>query len=163
MKERKRKNLVSGLAALLLLGVFAAGILAVLLSGADAYRRITLRDRLSYDSRTCTQYIATKVRQAPSPDSISFSSFGDGDAIFIRQSIDGAPYLTRIYCHDGWLMELFTTDAEGFEPGDGEPLMPLQSLVLHRDEDLLSFQIIDGNGSESTFLLCLRGEKEAAS
>ena len=159
MKELKRKNSVSGLAALLLLGIFAAGILVVLLSGASAYRRITQRDLLSYDTRTCTQYISTKVRQAPSPTSISLSAFGDGDALFIQESIEGAPYLTQIYCYQGWLMELFTADTGGFEPGDGEQIMPLQSLVLEQHDDLLSVQITDGNGCASAVLLHLRAEK----
>jgi len=67
MREHSKKRSISGLAALLLLGVFAVSILSVLLTGASAYRRLMERDRLMYDNRTCLQYVATKVRQAPNP------------------------------------------------------------------------------------------------
>ena len=42
------------LLALLLFGLFSVCVLAVLLTGADAYRRLTRRDRLAFDSRTWT-------------------------------------------------------------------------------------------------------------
>ena len=51
-----------GLAALLLFGLFAFCVLAVLLTGAGAYRRLTARDQAAYEWRSCTQYIATRVR-----------------------------------------------------------------------------------------------------
>ena len=50
------------LLALLLFGLFSVCVLAVLLTGADAYRRLTQRDRLAFDSRTCTQYVAGSGR-----------------------------------------------------------------------------------------------------
>ena len=70
MKQQKTQQSISALAALLMFGVFAVGILSVLLGGADSYRRLTQRDRVSYDERTCAQYMATKLRQAPSPESV---------------------------------------------------------------------------------------------
>ena len=44
--------------------VFAVALLAVLLGGANVYDRLTARDSESYDSRTCVQYLTTKVRQS---------------------------------------------------------------------------------------------------
>ena len=69
MKQKIQQKSISGLAALLVFALFAVGILSVLLSGAGAYQRLTRRDRLSYDSRTCAQYVAAKIRQAPAPHS----------------------------------------------------------------------------------------------
>lgn len=151
MRKRSGKRSISSLATLLLLGVFAAGILSVLLSGAAAYRRLTERDRLAYDSRTCLQYLATKVRQAPSV--VELSGFGEAVSLVIREEIDGAAYCTRIYCHDGWLMELFTVADGDFEPRDGEKIMEARSLALTRMGDLLRVEIVDGNGREGTIML----------
>ena len=161
MRERSGKQSISNLAALLLLGVFAVGILSVLLSGAGAYRRLTERDQLSYDSRTCLQYVVTKVRQAPSADSIELSRFGDSDSIVIYEEIDGALYSTQVYCYDGWLMELFTVADSEFSPEDGEKIMQAQSLALTFEDSLIKVELTDGNGTEASVMLSLRGKKGA--
>lgn len=161
MKERSRKNSISGLAALVLLGVFAAGILAVLLSGAAAYQRLTERDAQSYDSRTCMQYLAAKVRQAPAPDALSLSDFGEGDSLLLSETIDGTEYQTQVYCYDGWLMELFTVAEAGLLPEDGEKILPAESLSLTLAGDLLRIAVVDGNGTENALTLALRGGEGA--
>jgi len=162
MRERSRKRSISGLAALVLLGVFAAGILTVLLSGARAYQRLTERDAQSYDSRTSLQYLATKVRQTPSPDALALSDFGEGDSLLIRETIDGEDYWTQVYCYDGWLMELFTVAEAGLAPEDGEKILPAESLSFHRSGDLLQLQIVDEAGAEHALMLTLRGGEGAA-
>ena len=63
MKQPMKKPYMEGLLALALFGVFTACILAVLLTGARAYRRLTERDDAAYDRRTALQYAAAKVRQ----------------------------------------------------------------------------------------------------
>lgn len=161
MRERSQKRSISGLAALLSLGVFAAGILAVLLCGGQVYQRLTERDRMAYDSRTCVQFVATKIRQASDPDGVELSSFGDGDCLLITEEIQGEEYWTRVYCHDGWLMELFTVASEGFAPQDGEKILQVQNFELSRNGDLLQVEITDGNGTESRILLALRGGEGA--
>ena len=93
MRERSGKLSISGLAAALLLCVFALMILSVLLGGAGAYQRLTARGQESYDSRSCAQYVATKLRQAPSAESVELRSFG-GAGFCIRRH-------ARAVSHDG--------------------------------------------------------------
>lgn len=161
MRGQNSEKSISALAALLLFGVFAVGVLSVLLSGAGTYRRLTSRDRLAYDSRTCAQYVATKVRQAPAPDAVLLSAFGDGDALVIAEELDGVEYWTRVYCYDGWLMELFAAAGGSFAPEDGEKIMELQSLTLEQAEGLLSIVIVDGGGTRTEQTLLLRGGEGA--
>jgi len=162
MRARSGKRSISGLAALVLLGVFAAGILTVLLSGASAYQRLTERDARSHDTRTGLQYLSTKVRQAPAPDALVLSDFGDGNSLLIRETIDGEAYWTQVYCHDGWLMELFTVAEAGLAPEDGEKILPAESLSLTLSGDLLRLELVDGSGTENTLALTLRGGEGAA-
>lgn len=162
MREHGRKRAITDLAPLLLLGVFAMGILAVLLSGAGAYQRLVQRDAAAYDTRTCTQYLATKVRQAPGAECVSVTRFGQGDCLQITETIEGVEYWTRIYCHDGWLMELFTVADPGFAPEDGEKILQAESLTMTLNGGLLQVRVTDGSGTVSELLLSLRGGKEAA-
>ena len=160
MEKSSGKRSISGLAALILLGVFAAGILTVLLSGAASYKGLTERDAISYDRRTCVQYLANKVRQAPAPGSVVLSDFGDSDSLLIREEINGHEYWTQVYCHDGWIMELFTAADAGLLPQDGERILPAHSLSFELNGNLLQLSITDENGVESSVLLALRGREE---
>lgn len=162
MREKRQRQSISGLAALLLFGVFAIGILSVLLTGANAYRRLTERDRLRYDSRTCVRYVSTKLRQTPSPAAVTVVSFGDGDALLLREEVSVEEYCTRIYCHDGWLMELYTSAAGEFAPEDGEKILPAEQITLSLDGNLLRAEIVDGNGQTNRLRLLLRGGEGAS-
>ena len=155
MKERRGKKSISGIAALLLLAVFAAGILSVLLAGAGVYRRVSEQSAGSYDLRTCAQYLAGKVRQAPG--AVTCTAFGDGESLLIREEIGGEAYWTRIYCHDGWLMELFTAADAALAPEAGEKILPIRRLEVSDAGGSLRFSVTDGEGEAVSFLLTIRG------
>ena len=156
MRERSGKRSISGLAAALLLCVFALMILSVLLSGAGAYQRLTVRGEENYDSRSSAQYVATKLRQAPSAESVELRTFGGSDCLCITEEIDGAEYITRVYCHDGWIRELFTLAEGDFTPGDGEKILEAEALELSLENELIRVAVT--NGSRTEFFVSLRGE-----
>lgn len=161
MKESRQKQSISSLAALLLFAVFAVGVLSVLLTGANTYRRLTERDGRQYDARTSVRYVMTKLRQAPSAGAIAVARFGDGDALLLHEEINGEEYLTRIYCHDGWMMELFTAAGGEFAPEDGERLFAAEAMQLQLADGFLRAEIVDGNGQTNRFHLLLRGGEGA--
>lgn len=155
------KHQIDGLLAFLLLAVFTVCVLSVLLTGADVYRRLTTRDRDAYDRRTAIQYVAAKVRQADRSASVSLTQFGDGDALVLTQDIDGQAYLTRIYCHEGWFRELFSSTSGEFFPSDGEKVLKATGLDLSLEDGLLTVAITDSQGSETALSLSLRGGEGA--
>lgn len=156
MKRQGTKHQMDALLMLLLFGVFAVCVLIVLLTGAKAYRGLTERDGAAYDSRTCVQYIATRVRQGDLAGGVAVEPFGDTQALCMRDP-DG--FITRLYCHDGWLMELYTfADAE-LAPQDGEKVMPMEALNLTLEDGLLSAEIQGKDaGAADTLRLSLRAE-----
>ena len=156
MNKRSEKRSISGLAAALLLCVFALMILSVLLSGAGAYQRLTARGEENYDSRSNAQYVATKLRQAPSAESVELRSFGGSDCLCITAEIDGEEYITRVYCRDGWIRELFTLAEGDYSPEDGEKILEAEALGFSLENDLIRVTITDGDVTE--FFLGLRGE-----
>lgn len=158
MRRQETKRYMDGLLMLLLFGVFAACVLMVLLTGARAYRRLTLRDQAAYERRTCVQYIATRVRQADSLNGVTVEPFGDVMALALS---DGG-YTTRVYWFDGYLMELYSgADAE-LSPEDGERIMALEGLELSMDGGLLTAEIDSGGGVTDTLRLSVRSGKGAA-
>ena len=161
MINEHKKHSWSTLTALIMLALFSLSILFALLSGAGVYSRLTSQTRISYDSRTAIQYIATKVRQATTPDAVSVSSFHGTDALCITQSVDGTDYITRIYCYDGYLMELFTIDADGFSPEDGEKILPADDLRIAYVNSLMVITLTDAHGTVRQLKLSIRNGEGA--
>ena len=143
--------------ALLTFVLCAISILFVLLNGAGVYRRLTQRDQYSYDSRTCVQYVATKMRQAPSPAAISTDTFGTVDSLRISQDIEGLEFVTRIYCYENWLMEIFTLADGDFFPEDGEKILPLIILSVSQDVSVFSFILTDTECNTQHLTISTRG------
>ena len=162
MKKQGIQHHMDTLAALLLFGVFAACVLTVLLTGADAYGRITVRDGVAYDRRTCIQYVATRVRQADTANGVSLEVFGGVKALVLKDW-DDPTYVTRVYYHDGYLMELYAEADLDLGPEDGERIMACDWMRLSLDDGLLTVDLLDSQGEVSTLQLALRsGEGGAA-
>ena len=144
------------MAALLLFGVFAVCVLAVLLTGADAYRRLTQRDQAAYDRRTCEQYLTTRVRQADRTGSVAIENRGGTDVLVLGADEE---YITYIYHYEGWLMELYIWSGEPMVPEEGRQLLEAEGLEMSLEGSLLTFKISPAPGVTDTMLLSLRGEE----
>lgn len=159
MMKKNVKHYIDGLAALLLFGIFAVCILAVLLTGAGAYERLTARDQAAYDHRVCTQYIATRVRQADLLGNVSVEEFGGVPALCL---VDAYGYMTRVYCYDGYLKELYASADADLSPEAGEDLMEAKKMTFALEDGLLTILVTGPDGTEEQMYLSLRCRKEAA-
>ena len=157
MKRRGIQHHLDGLLALLLFGVFTVCVLSVLLTGARAYRRLTVRDQASYSRRTCAQYIATRVRQADCLGGVTVEPFGGAAALAFTE--DG--FTTRVYWHDGYLMELYAgEDAELSPP---QRIMEAESLSLSLRRGLLTVDVTGDSGQPDRLFLLLRSGRGSVS
>ena len=165
MKEREGKSNLSGLLVLVLFVVFAMCVLSVLLTGADVYQRLARRDQESYDRRTVTQYITTKVRQGDVSGQIFVGPFDaqegqqQGDTLFLVEENEGEPYCTRFYCFDGSLRELFSDAGGEFQPEDGERILNVQELFFSLEDNFLTVEICYETGEYEYMKLSLRSEE----
>lgn len=146
MKQRESK--ITGLLVLMVFALFALCILMVLLTGAKGYEALVHRGEKSYEYRTAAQYLATRVRQSDTIGGIRVGEFEGCSALELRQEIDGEAYITRVYCHNGFLQELFTTEHGSFSPEDGEKLIALAELSFEKTENALSARFVTAAGEE---------------
>lgn len=168
MRERRRKGNMGGLMVLLLFTVFAVCVLSVLLTGAQSYRDLTARDQESYERRTAAQYLTTKVRQHDAAGMVFVGEFqtmspdSQGDTLCLKEQIDGAIYYTCIYCHDGYVRELFAQPEIGFSPEDGEKILPAQSVAFCMEDGRLTAEVEHLNGQKDRIVLNLRSGEVAS-
>ena len=161
--DREQKSHIDDLMPLILFGIFAVCILGVLLTGANTYQRLSARNQETYQRRTCAQYVATKVRQAPDQSAITLVAFGDGEALRIPETIEGEAYQTLVYSHDGWMKELFCPVSGSHSPEDGEQILEVQSFAPELEDGLLTVGLVDPTGTASTLSLAIRDGEEAGS
>lgn len=158
MREERRQTHMTTLAAAVLLAVFAVSILLALLAGAGAYRRLVGRDAAAFDARTAAQYLATKVRQNDGENAVAVEDFRGADCLTLQEWNGGhaSQYVTRLYCYDGALWELYT--AADVEPDltDGERVLELDGLELSLEDGLLNAAFTLKNGETETVILSLR-------
>ncbi|MBQ3076510.1 MAG: DUF4860 domain-containing protein [Clostridia bacterium] len=168
MRERNaRQHHIDSLFALLVFALFASCILLVLLTGADLYRGLVARDDAAYSYRTGAGYLASRVRQAENPGLVSVEPFGDGEALMLTEPYGERRYITVIYCHEGWLCELFTESGGAWDPAAGERVMRAESLELSLAKGLLTIRLYGASEGEAGAVsppvelsLWLRGEGE---
>lgn len=160
MKHNTSQWKITSLMPLLIFFLFALCLLTVLLSGAGIYRQtVSLGQELS-DSRTVIRYLTTRVRQADADQQISLERFGNSDTLVVYEEIDSERYKTLVYCHDGYLRELFCTESGAFSPNDGEIILPLEQLSLKLEDNLLLAQILLPDGTSQELTLHLRSSGE---
>ena len=159
MKEYRKERSIASVAAFLVFTVFAAAVLITLLGSAGVYERLTKRSTESYDIRTGVRYLTAKVQQAPA--SVSVEAFGGTDALVFAEHIGDREYATRVYYHNGWLMELFSAREGAFSPEDGEKLLPARSLQMVLENGLLTLELTDGHGQTRELILALPTERGA--
>ena len=162
MKTQHRKMDASALAPLLLFTIFTLCVIFVLLIGARIYETSVSRGQRSYDQRTVAHYLSNRVRQIDCFDAWFVGDFheaqplAEGNTLFFREVLQGEVYYTRIYCHDGYLYELFSIAGKGFDPSDGEKILTLDALRFCAEDRLLQIRYQHADGESDELFLCLR-------
>ena len=147
---KKNPFKITDLLALTVFSAFAVCVLIVLLSGVRVYKTLVQRGEDSFRLRTATQYVTTRIRQA---EDVTVADFDGCEALCIREEIDGKVYVTRIYCYDGFLRELFCAQSAKLSAEDGEKIMEAESMVFSQNEDLLTVSV-----DNQDVILQLRGK-----
>ncbi len=129
------------LAVLLILCIFSVTVLSLLLTGANTYKNITQKDRAAQNEQIVSLYISNKVFQAESAQAVSVRAEDGVDVLSIESEEGGEMCITRIYCYNGWIMELFSEADYEFSAGDGERITPADSLKMSLDGGLLTVEI----------------------
>ena len=148
---------ITELLALLVFGVFALCVAAVLLTGGRAYQTLTQRGSAAHSQRVAVRYLTTRFQQAPE---VRVEEFCGLQALTIREEINGKTYITRVYCHEGTVRELFSAESAQVTPGDGEVVQDAEKLTFSREDQLLTVEITHPDGDVQRLLLAMPEWKE---
>ena len=133
--NRERDSKFDLLAVLLLLCIFSVAILSLLLTGAGTYKNLTKSGQGSQDTQTEALYISNRIFQAESRDRMEIETIDGVQCLCIYEDAAQERYVTRVYCSDGWIRELYSSADVKFDPAYGEKIMQAQSLSFSVDFD----------------------------
>lgn len=162
MKTKTNKINISSVAPVVLFAFFAICVMTVLLLGTKLYQTQIQRDMIGYNQRTVSQYISTRIHQSDKYDSYFVADFNDkipqseGNAFFFTETINGAQYYTCIYCHDGYLYELFASMEDPLDVDAGERILQVKSVTFINDEKNITINIVHTNESTQTLVINIR-------
>lgn len=138
MRNQKTANgTIDILFLLTLFCVFAVAVLLVLTAGARSYQSVTEKMNSQYTERTGLAYVEAKLRHYDEIGGIATESFGNSEAIALRELIDGKTYKTLIYFYEDAIRELFFEDGMVFQPEDGETVIQAGGLSAQWKSDTL--------------------------
>ena len=136
----KKESHIPAFLTLLVFAVFAVCLLMVLLSGAKVYSNLHGQGVEQYARRVTVQYLTTRVRQA---QTVRVEDFCGYSALTMEETIDGDVYLTRVYCYDSAIRELYSAQTAPVAPEDGASIAEAETLTFSLDDGLLTV-MIDG-------------------
>ena len=159
MSARMKKHNLGGVLVLLIFAVFAVSILLILLNGADIVQKISERDGASFERRTAAQYLTMRVRQADEANSVSVRTDNGKNVLVLAEEIERYTYETMVYCHEGYLCEMFCEQGLAQEYEFGEKILPLEELRLSADGNKLQAELSFADGREESLIFGLHSER----
>ena len=129
----------------------AANYLMNMVHGGDSYGAITAEEREGIPVLVIAQHDVSLAEETWDDDdttdySSRWISSGETDEAE-EENLDSGIYETLIYCWEGKLYELLKDTACGFQPGDGETICALQSLVPAVQGNMLQLELTDTDGT----------------
>lgn len=143
-------------AVIALCGLFAVLAMGLALLSSGVYRTAAAQSDVNFTRRTALSYLVNQVRRADEAGCVGVGTFGDSDALVLTEHIEGADYLTYLYCYDGALRELYQEAGTGLLPRDGAPMLELEGLDIHGEDGLLTLTVTAPGGEASTVSLSPR-------
>ena len=144
--------------------MLAACIVIVLITGVRLYNRSSTRDTDDYYHRTVTSYVITRVSQSAVAGSFFVGDFDEatpketGDTFFFTETFDGVTYVTRLYCHDGALYELFSPMSAKLDRTAGEKVLSVKNMSFTVKDGLFTADIVFDGGETEKVRIDLRTE-----
>jgi len=147
-----KRSSLHGVLPLLIFAILAAALLSVTAGWAKGYSEMSARDDQAFTERTALGYVRTKINSGQNREKIYAEDFGEGKALVIVSNYGKTEYLTRLYCHNGKLYELFSPRGIEMQPEDGETIIDLDRLEADIKDGVLTVSFTWGE--ETKILIC---------
>jgi hypothetical protein len=135
MDKRQKVWIVNLFSVLLIIGVFILTSLILVNVGIGAYKNIVLTTNDNFQLRTSLSYVATKVRQSDTVDSLYIEEKEGISVLVLGEEIEGDRYETLIYPYKGYLCELYREAGMDYDLSYGVPTIEIDQFIIKLTDD----------------------------
>lgn len=155
-----KKHVIDTVFVICLMLLFLLSALTIIAIGASIYKKNVAQTNDNYAQRVSIAYVTEKVRQSDVSGSIFVRELFGQNVLVFQQEVNGDLYNTYIYCHEGYLMELFARDdLESFYPQTGQKILKINSFMIEKaSDDLLRATITEEDGQEETVYISIHSK-----
>ena len=147
---------MQGAFVFVLLGLFAVMSTLMVLLGAQMYRNTVDHATANNQGRVLSAYVRSMVRAEDAAQSVSIEEHDGIKALALRESLDSGDFVTMLYCYEDELYEWYTSVGYDFTPQSGTAICPAFSFEPRLEGGLLTVDMTDGKGEQSTVKVALR-------
>ncbi len=144
-KRQPSQHAISGVFVFLLMGIFAVFSTVMVLLGARTYKSTSDQTQQHNENRIAAAYVRSMVRGDDEKGVITVEDLDGIQAVSMLYVYGEDEYVTRLYAHDGSLMELFTDRTNEFDPGYGETICPLDGLTAEKSGGFVTIHLKSGD------------------
>lgn len=130
-------------------GIFAllaAGILMLVVFGANVYNRIVDFQFANNDRRAVLSYLSTSIRSCDNDGAVSVGRGPEGDSLVLSSTgEDGYVYELRIYLYRGNLMEEYQESGTAYDPESAQPIGKTDTFSVALKEGNVRISTSQGN------------------
>lgn len=151
-KDRQPQAVFSLALFVLMLGC----VLALTMFGARVYRALTDSQARNQTARASLTYVAARLHAADERNGVRIEHGAQGDVLILGEELDNTGYETRIYLHEGMLLEDYCAVGSESDPDFAQRVAQTDSFTITVEGNLIS--VTTGEG---TVCVCLHsGEGE---
>jgi hypothetical protein len=113
------------------------------------------------NARVAMNYLTMHIRRADAEGSVRIDNSPAGACLVLNEDIEGDGYETRIYLYNGYLHESFVPAETPFSEEYGFEIIPLDSFVIKRENNMLELELSSGANKRSMKLMLNAGQGNA--
>jgi len=151
---------VGFIGTIVILGAFAIAALVLSNVGIRVYQNVVLANNENFELRTSLNYVATRVRQKDTAESIRMENIKGVDALIMSYKA-GTGYTNEviIYYYDGYLREHIRLAGDPFELNYGIEMIEISDFAMKLEGNTLTLKATNKAGEEDSLTLTLRTEQ----
>lgn len=152
----KKSWWVSFISTTVILGAFAIAALVLSNIGIQVYKNVVLANDENFELRTSLNYVATKVRQKDTADSVRMEDKEGTKVLVLDYESNGSINETLIYFYDGYLREHITEAGADYSLDFGFEMIEISDFNMYIEGNCLYMTAENSVGDREKMILSLR-------
>jgi len=144
-RGRRESHMTSQLLSVALMAVFFVALMGGLAAGASLYRFAVEAQELSTELHMQAGLIANVVRNNDFAGAVSVGEGPEGPAIVLTRTLSSGSYETRIYHHEGKVMQETAVAGRPYDPANATALLETDVFEFTLEDGLLTITCDDGS------------------